>query len=98
MKSLWRVLGAGLTLFVAAFFGGMVTAAAPAPWSPLTARANTTYYVSPMGNNENSGLSPTAAWKTIQKLNEVIFQQVFRVRFGRMSDLFMACIASGCAR
>jgi hypothetical protein len=33
-----------------------------------------TYYVSPNGNDENAGLSENAAWKTIERLNSVVFQ------------------------
>lgn len=45
----------------------------------LTAIINTnsqskTYYVSPEGNDNNAGLSMNAAWKTIEKVNQVNFQ------------------------
>lgn len=33
-----------------------------------------TYYVSPKGNDDNVGLSKNAAWKTMEKLNSVVFQ------------------------
>jgi len=33
----------------------------------------TTYYVSPSGNDDNSGTSPSEAWKTIDKVNSVTF-------------------------
>ena len=33
----------------------------------------TTYYVSPSGNDNNSGTSPTDAWQTIDKVNSVSF-------------------------
>ena len=33
----------------------------------------TTYYVSPSGNDNNNGTSPSTAWKTITKVNSVTF-------------------------
>lgn len=36
-------------------------------WMPYIIQAQQTYYVSTQGNNNNSGTSPSQAWKTIQK-------------------------------
>ena len=35
----------------------------------------TTYYVSPSGNDNNTGTSPQDAWQTINKVNSVTFSQ-----------------------
>ncbi len=41
---------------------------------PYAAKSNTAYYVSPSGNDSNSGLSLTQAWKTLARANQVFFQ------------------------
>ncbi|MGH3379676.1 MAG: right-handed parallel beta-helix repeat-containing protein [Actinoallomurus sp.] len=40
-----------------------------------------TYYVSPSGNDSNSGLSPSQAWKTVAKVNGFTFPQGSLVYF-----------------
>jgi hypothetical protein len=40
----------------------------PAPFTPV-AITGRTYYVSPTGSDSNSGTSPTAAWRTVNKAN-----------------------------
>ena len=40
----------------------------PTPVAPPTI-TGTTYYVSPTGNDNNSGTSPSAAWKTVNRVN-----------------------------
>jgi hypothetical protein len=39
------------------------------------------YYVSPLGNDNNSGISPEEAWKTIDKVNQVDFEPGDRILF-----------------
>lgn len=41
--------------------------------------ASITYYVSPIGNDNNSGNSPEEAWKTIGKLNSMAFEPGSRI-------------------
>jgi hypothetical protein len=48
---------------------------------PITAAANTAYYVSPQGNDSNPGTSPTAAWQTIAHVNGVNFRPGDQVLF-----------------
>ena len=43
---------------------------------PLSLQATTFYIGSSGGNDENTGTSVTAPWKTIQKLNESQFGRV----------------------
>ncbi|MFJ6569208.1 right-handed parallel beta-helix repeat-containing protein [Streptomyces sp. NPDC091292] len=43
--------------------------------------AAATYYVSPSGNDSNSGLSPTQAWKSTSKVNGFTFPQGSTVSF-----------------
>jgi hypothetical protein len=40
-----------------------------------------TYYVSQGGNDNNTGLSRNAAWKTIEKVNSVTYQPGDAIRF-----------------
>lgn len=47
----------------------------------LTPAASTSYYVSPNGDDANTGLSPETAWKTINKVNNSIFQSGDKVLF-----------------
>ncbi len=49
--------------------------------SPGTAQPNTTYYVSPSGNDHNAGTSPGEAWRTIGRVNAVHFQPGDRILF-----------------
>ena len=42
---------------------------------------NTTYFVSPTGNDTNSGLSPEDAWQTIDKINNINLQPGDQVLF-----------------
>lgn len=49
--------------------------------------SGTTYYVSTEGNDENSGLSPDAAWRTTQKVTDFKLNPGDCVRF-RRGDLF----------
>ncbi len=39
------------------------------------------YYIDPAGNDKNNGLSPSAAWKTLAKLNSVEFQKSDSILF-----------------
>jgi hypothetical protein len=41
--------------------------------APITATPNTTYYVSPQGQDDNPGTSPETAWRTIDQVNRVNF-------------------------
>ncbi len=46
----------------------ITTTGAPVPFTP-TAITGTTYYVSPTGSDSNSGLSPSQAWQTVDRVN-----------------------------
>jgi hypothetical protein len=48
---------------------------------PIIAAANTTYYVSPQGNDSNPGTSPSTAWQTIAHVNGVEFRPGDQVLF-----------------
>lgn len=41
----------------------------------------TTYYISTSGNDANSGLKPGKAWKSIEKVNEILFKPGDRILF-----------------
>ena len=45
--------------------------------------AQTNFYVSPLGNDNSTGTSPTDAWKTINKLNEQSFSSGDSILFER---------------
>ncbi|MCI1686418.1 MAG: right-handed parallel beta-helix repeat-containing protein [Prevotella sp.] len=45
---------------------------------------NKTYYVSPEGNDNSSGLSAITAWKSINKVNGVIFKPGDKILFEKM--------------
>jgi hypothetical protein len=47
----------------------------------VTARPNTTYYISPTGNNNNSGTAPDEAWQTISRVNRESFRPGDRILF-----------------
>ena len=47
------------------------------------ARASSTYYVSPGGNDGNDGLSPGTAWQTVGKVNSSSFQAGDSILFQR---------------
>jgi len=49
--------------------------------APVVAKANTTYYVSPNGNDNNSGTSSTSPWQTIARVNQVDFRPGDRILF-----------------
>ncbi|WP_030355631.1 right-handed parallel beta-helix repeat-containing protein [Streptomyces scopuliridis] len=53
--------------------------------------ATTTYYVSPFGNDSNSGLSPDQAWKSIGKVNGFTFPQGSAVSF-QGQEWFSGCL------
>jgi hypothetical protein len=40
----------------------------------VTARPNTTYFVSPTGNNNNAGTSPADAWRSVSRVNRESFR------------------------
>ena len=42
---------------------------------------NTTYYVSPQGNDSNDGKSPATSWQTIEKVNQTKFKPADRILF-----------------
>jgi hypothetical protein len=48
---------------------------------PLIAQPDTTYYVSPNGNDNNAGSSSATAWRTIAKVNHVYFRPGDQVLF-----------------
>src|SRR5579885_82042 len=52
-----------ITISLAIFFGG------------ITYGYATTYYISPSGNDSNSGTSPTQPWQTIDRVNSTHFAQ-----------------------
>ncbi len=39
------------------------------------------YYISPLGNDSNTGASPGNAWKSIEKINQIIFQPGDKILF-----------------
>jgi len=47
----------------------------------LASAQNKTYFVSPSGNDTADGLSVKTTWKSIDKVNNSIFQPGDRVRF-----------------
>jgi hypothetical protein len=49
--------------------------------APSTAQPNTTYFVSPTGNDHNAGTSPSTAWRTVSQVNRVNFQPGDRILF-----------------
>lgn len=51
----------------------------------------TTYYVSNVGNDENDGLTPQTAWKTLQKISSADLKFGDGVRLKR-GDIFRGCI------
>lgn len=48
---------------------------------PAIAKSNTTYFVSPQGNDRNAGTSPTTAWRTINQVNSVGFRPGDKILF-----------------
>lgn len=44
-------------------------------------KAKNTYYISPNGNNSNSGNSPDDAWQTIERVNKMQFEPNSRIFF-----------------
>ena len=53
----------------------------------FTSQANT-YYISATGSNSNSGLSPTTAWQTIDKVNSFNFAANDNVLFNRGNTFY----------
>lgn len=53
--------------------------------------AGTTYYVSPSGDDSNSGLSPSQAWKSIPKVNGFTFPQGSLIYF-EGGQTFTGCL------
>jgi hypothetical protein len=45
------------------------------------AQTNTTYYVSPQGDDNNAGTSPETAWRTIDQVNKVSFRPGDQILF-----------------
>ncbi|WP_013334393.1 Ig-like domain-containing protein [Gloeothece verrucosa] len=70
---------AGFTYTVSNSYGATTTASVNV--SVLNYTAGTTYYVSPTGNDKSAGTSPTQAWKTITKLNNINFKAGDRILF-----------------
>ena len=53
--------------------------------------AGAVYYVSAEGDDENDGLSPESAWKTLAKVSSFDFCEGDAVRF-RRGDVFRGCV------
>lgn len=53
--------------------------------------AGSTYYVSPSGNDGNTGLSPSRAWRSIGKVNGFVFPQGSEVAF-QGGQSFSGCL------
>jgi hypothetical protein len=51
------------------------------PFAVITAMPNTTYYVSPTGEDGDSGTSPDDAWQTIAQVNKVDFRPGDQILF-----------------
>jgi hypothetical protein len=49
--------------------------------SPILRSQSKTYFISPSGNDNNSSLSINNAWKTLDKVNQVVFQPGDKVLF-----------------
>jgi len=77
-----KILAAVVVQAVLAF---LVGSAVPAE------AATGTYYVSPNGNDSNSGLSPTQAWKSIAKVNSFKFPQGSLIYF-QGGQTFTGCL------
>ena len=71
--------GSGEAGVQADFFGDLTITGTAAP--QIVAAPNTTYYVSPQGNDHNAGTSATTAWKTINQVNSVEFRGGDRILF-----------------
>jgi Right handed beta helix region len=71
--------GSGEAGVQADYFGDLVVNGTAAP--QIVAKPNTTYYVSPTGNDQNAGTSPTTAWRTINHVNSVEFRAGDRILF-----------------
>ncbi|HEV3301254.1 MAG TPA: right-handed parallel beta-helix repeat-containing protein [Planctomycetaceae bacterium] len=61
------------------YFGDLIVSGSAAP--QVIATPNTTYFVSPQGNDLNAGTSPTTAWRTINHVNSVEFRTGDRILF-----------------
>ncbi|HSP83696.1 MAG TPA: hypothetical protein VLN72_08180, partial [Gillisia sp.] len=47
----------------------------------VLAEAKNTYYISPSGNDANSGNSPDDAWQTIERVNQMQFEPGSKILF-----------------
>jgi hypothetical protein len=61
------------------YFGDLVVSGSAAP--QIVAMPNTTYFVSPAGNDNNAGTSLATAWRTINQVNSVEFRPGDRILF-----------------
>jgi hypothetical protein len=61
------------------YFGDLIVSGTAAPQT--IAKPNTTYFVSPQGNDHNTGTSPATAWRTINQVNSVEFRPGDRILF-----------------
>jgi parallel beta helix pectate lyase-like protein len=61
------------------YFGNLVVSGANQP--PVAAKPNTIYYVSPGGNDSNSGTSPQSPWQTINQVDSVEFRPGDQILF-----------------
>lgn len=69
----------------------LVTPSLAAPPPPAQA-AGTTYYVSSTGNDANAGTSPTAAWRTLAKVNASTFGPGTSIAFAG-GQTFTGCLS-----
>jgi len=60
-------------------FGDLIVSGSTAP--QVVAKPNTTYFVSPQGNDTNAGTSPATAWRTINHVNSVEFRPGDQILF-----------------
>jgi hypothetical protein len=71
--------GSGEAGVQADYFGDLTVSGSAAP--QLIAKPNTTYYLSPTGNDHGAGTSPATAWRTINHVNSVEFQPGDQILF-----------------
>jgi hypothetical protein len=58
-----------------------LTISGTSEFGAITARPNTTYFVSPDGNDNNAGTSPDDAWRSIARVNRENFRPGDRILF-----------------
>ncbi len=71
--------GSGEAGVQADYFGDLAISGTAAP--QIVAKPNTTYFVSPTGNDNNAGTSAATAWRTISHVNSVEFQPDDQILF-----------------